>query len=375
MERVEEQQLLALLRLAMHPDEAVPVILQGQINWADVFAVSQKQSVIGIAMQGLKVWLKSEEKKEGVCKPERRLLLEWHGLAERVQKRNILLNEQSAFVVNAFKKSGFRSTIMKGQGNAWLYGNELGPLRLPGDIDVWVEGGFEKVYNLVQSVCPTKEVNELEMHFNIMKSTEVEVHYRPCIMRNPFKNRILQRFFERQAEACYKNEQMLEGCNQPTCIATLPFNLVHQLVHVHLHLFTEGIGLRQLMDYYYQLERAKESDVELDEVKATVKMLGLNRFAAALCWVLCEVFGLDEACCIWKPCASDGRFLLDEILRTGNFGHHDEENKARKKKTGFGLWNIFVRNLSLYRFDHWDWFWGPLWRIYHWCWRKLHGFK
>ena len=36
-------------------------------------------------------------------------------------------------------------------------------------------------------------------------------------------------------------------------IPTVEFNIIFQLTHIYSHLMNEGIGLRQLVDYYYVL--------------------------------------------------------------------------------------------------------------------------
>lgn len=58
------------------------------------------------------------------------------------------------------------------------------------------------------------------------------------------------------------------------------------LAHMHMHLFSEGLGLRQLMDYYYVLQHTlvDNSDwVEVCNVREIVRQesakLGLDRFA------------------------------------------------------------------------------------------------
>lgn len=38
-------------------------------------------------------------------------------------------------------------------------------------------------------------------------------------------------------------------------VPTLSFNVIYILSHLYRHVFTEGIGLRQLLDYYFVIEK------------------------------------------------------------------------------------------------------------------------
>lgn len=160
-------------------------------------------------------------------------------------------------------------------------------------------------------------------------------------------------------------------------ITTIPFNLVHQLAHIQLHLFSEGLGLRQVMDYYYQLVHAKDvmTQDEKEEIIDVVKSIKLDTLAQALTWILSEYLGLPDNCKLWQPNEEDGQFLLEEILRTGNFGHSDDRRPDGLHVGGLKYF-LYVqkRNLALSRFDRTNWLWGSLWRIYYYFWRRIHGF-
>lgn len=155
------------------------------------------------------------------------------------------------------------------------------------------------------------------------------------------------------------------------------------MVHIYHHLFTEGIGLRQLMDYYFVL---KARNNENENALRIVHSLGLDRFASALMWVVAHVFANEnenqnenhlnenENWMLWKPNEKDGGFLLKEIMMAGNFGHHDERIPQRMSAWK-SFWYLNWHNMRLLMFDPWFWFWTPLWRIYHYAWRKLKGFK
>ena len=385
MNRAQEQ-LLELTKLAINSKvEFVLTQNTPTIDWKAVLNEAIKQSLVGIAFVGFKVWRVSASVKESGSTIDKSLLTQWVGFCEKIREENLLLNKRTAQVCSNFAKDGFRTSVMKGQGNAFLYGPELSLLRAPGDIDVWVEGGFEKVNDYVQKIAPTTHVSEKDIIFNVFSDTEVEVPYRPDIMRNPFRNRRLQKFFASQAEACFTNKVQLLAINKDgeetmadAFVTTTSFNLVHQLAHIQRHLFAVGMGLRHLMDYCFQLIQAEKilSRDEKDEVIRVVKTIGLDRLACALTWILAEHFGLPKKCQLWEPNKKDGEFLLEDILRTGNFGNGDENLRNGIRSGGFkSLIDVLKHNWAMSRFDHTDWFWGPLYRVYYYFWRKRRGYS
>lgn len=194
-------------------------------------------------------------------------------MAAKIQQRNEVVNLQCVEVQQMTRKAVFRSYIMKGQGNAVLYNEDLKLLRQSGDIDVYLEGGLDKVLAYANTFAPTNEVNELEMHVKVFDDTEVEFHYRPFIMRNPFKNLKLQAFFAEEAVKCFGNKIALPNDVGEITVPTRTFNLVHQMVHIYHHLFTEGIGLRQLMDYYFVIQASNADDVVECQNQKTSEML------------------------------------------------------------------------------------------------------
>ncbi len=380
-----QKQLLDLVKLAIHPEIEIPESLKvGTIDWKEVLEEAKKQSLMGVAFVGFKIWFTSDYAKKSGAAIDKRLLMQWVGICEKIREDNLLLNKRTSQVCSNFAKDGFRTSVMKGQGNAMLYGENLSLMRSSGDIDVWAEGGFEKVNDYVQKIAPTSHISEKEIVFDVFSDTEVEVHYRPYIMRNPFRNRRLQKFFASQAEACFTNKVKLSAINKDgektmveAFVTTNTFNLVHQLAHVHRHLFAVGMGLRHVMDYYFQLIHAEKalSREEKDEVILVVKSIGLERLACALTWILVEHFGLPKSCQLWETNKEDGKFLLEDILRTGNFGHGDEIlSKTSKKNDAKSITYVLRRNWAMSRFDRTDWFWGPVSRLYYSFWRKWKGF-
>lgn len=385
-----EQLFFELIRIAIGTQDTLSRAPSAK-EWKLIYDIAKKQSLVGVCFAGVqRLATSTGSATEQRHEPPEMLYLTWMGMAAKIQQRNEVVNAQCVDVQQMIEKEGFRTFIMKGQGNAALYNDDLKLLRQSGDIDIYLEGGFEKVNAFVQRTCPTKEINELEIHYHCLPDTEVEIHYRPFIMRNPFKNRKLQRFFAEEGEKCFENKIALPNGVGEIAVPTTTFNLVHQMVHIAHHLYTDGIGFRQLMDYYFVLRTVQEVSY-VSMVQEVIHALGLDTFASALMWVLGYVFegnnhlkpaeGFETlkpfetaSWMLWEPCEKDGRMLLEEILKSGNFGHHDE-TKADLSNKWKSFWYVNGKTLRFWRFDHWAWFWSPLWRVYHFVWRKIHGYR
>ena len=345
-------------------------------EWGELYAMAKKQSLVGVCFAGVQKLVNQQQE------PPEMLYLTWLGMAAMIQQRNEVVNRQCVELQAKLAADGFRSYIMKGQSVATLYGEHLSGLRQSGDIDVYLEGGLDKVLAYARTFGEVKKVNELEMHVDVFPDTEVEFHYMPFFMRSPIRNKRLQAFFESKKEECFANKVALLNGVGEIVSPTIEFNLVHQLVHIHHHFITEGVGLRQLMDYYFVVLAADKevhpstgSGTNISEVQRVVADLELNRFASVLMWVLMHVFGLKVEQALWAPCEKDGKVLLNEILVSGNFGHTDERAKDIQTSRWKAFWFVNGKTFRFWRFDHWAWFWSPIWRVYHFCWRKAKGFK
>lgn len=101
---------------------------------------------------------------------------------------------------------------------------------------------------LAESLGQKADVTEQHVHLDLFEDTEVEAHFTPSVLKSPWTNRRLQKWFEEQAadQFEHKNEAGL-------CVPNDEFNLVFLLIHVYRHLFGEGVGMRQVMDYYFAL--------------------------------------------------------------------------------------------------------------------------
>jgi hypothetical protein len=231
------------LRFCIGPAKEIPGSLK-EVDWKELYAIAKKQCLVGVLFDGIK---KLPAEHVGMKKE---LLLQWMAESQMLEKANVRLNDAAIQVSEWFRKKGFRTCILKGQGNALMYPNPYS--RTPGDIDIWVEGGDKRVISFVRSISPHEKACYHHIEFPSYKGVEVEVHYRPSFLLCFWHNRKLQKYYERVKEEQFSHRVML-GEQGEIAIPTVEFNLIFQLTHIFSHLMNEGIGLRQLLDYYYVL--------------------------------------------------------------------------------------------------------------------------
>ena len=229
------------LRFCIGSAKQIPDSLK-EVDWKELYAIAKKQCLVGVLFDGIK---KLPAEHVGMKKE---LLLQWMAESQMLEKANVRLNDAAIQVSEWFRKKGFRTCILKGQGNALLYPNPYS--RTPGDIDIWVEGGDKLVISFVRSIFPHKKACYHHIEFPSYKGVEVEVHYRPSFLLCFWHNRKLQKYYERVKDEQFSHRVML-GEQGEIAIPTVEFNLIFQLTHIFSHLMNEGIGLRQLVDYYF----------------------------------------------------------------------------------------------------------------------------
>ena len=239
----QHQIFFDFLRFIVGSAKEIPDSLK-EADWKELYAIAKKQCLVGVLFDGIK---KLPAEHVGMKKE---MLLQWMAESQMLEKANVRLNDAAIQVSEWFRKKGFRTCILKGLGNALMYPNPYS--RTPGDIDIWVEGGDKRVISFVRSISPHEKACYHHIEFPSYKGVEVEVHYRPSFLQCFWHNRKLQKYYERVKEEQFSHRVML-GEQGEIAIPTVEFNLIFQLTHIYAHLMNEGIGLRQLVDYYYVL--------------------------------------------------------------------------------------------------------------------------
>ena len=425
------------LRFCIGSAKDIPGSLK-EVDWKELYAIAQKQALLGVLFHGIQRLPKE-------LAPEQKLVMQWLAMAEMIRKQNIRLFQDSVKVCQNFENEGFANCILKGQGNALLYPDPY--MRTSGDIDIYLAGGRKRVMRYINKVCPNQVMRYHHVDFPVMK-TAIEVHFTPSYMFFPVHNRRMQKWFGKVMDLQCSNVVTLPDGYGEIHVPQVSFNVIYILSHLYRHIFTEGIGLRQLLDYYFVIcdfhkvyqnssnhpvplskegstshpsplsseERdvtalrcseplrskdggpskvspncagwdrqdvsgdtattASPSSAALDRVQKELKHLGLWKFAQAVMFVMKEVFGLSEDRMIAPMDEREGRFLLDEIMRGGNFGQYDDRMGSKVGESKIHRYfRMNLRNLRFVKHYPTEALCEPVFRTWFAGWKKIHGIR
>ena len=334
-------------------------------EWRILYEIAQQQSLLGLLFDGMQRWM---EKGGARAKPPKGVLLKWYAVSERIKAGNRKANAVCAEVTGLFAESGFRTCILKGQGNTLNYPSPF--VRTSGDIDLWVEGGAKKVLDFLHGKRVCDHVAYHHADAGSCRGIAVEVHYRPSFMANPVHNRRMQKWFRMVQEEQFSHKVHLPEEDGSVCVPTHAFNRIYQLAHIYKHIIQEGVGLRQIVDYYFVLKQGFTEEERVHD-EHLLRQLGLYEVATAVVWVLKKTLGLEERLQIVAPNEKLGSFLLDEIMQSGNFGQYDQ-----RVKHGGSQWERNLQRLQRDRRLMWyfpsECLWEPIFRWYHFFWRLRH---
>ena len=370
------------LRFCIGSAKEIPDSLK-EADWKELYCIAQKQALLGVLFYGIRRLPKE-------LAPEQKLLMQWMVMAELIRKQNIRLFQDSVKVCQNFENEGFANCILKGQGNALLYPDPY--MRTPGDIDIYLSGGRRKIMKYVDQVCPNQVMRYHHVDFPVMK-TAIEVHFTPSYMFCPIHNRRMQKWFGKVMDLQCSNVVTLPDGYGEITVPTTSFNVIYILSHLYRHIFTEGIGLRQLLDYYFvlvkwhtdltnltdsnkSLPQMTQINTDLDALQHKLKYLGLWKFAQAVMFVMKEVFGLSEDRMIAPMDEREGRFLLEEIMRGGNFGQYDDRMGSKVGESKIHRYfRMNFRNLRFVKHYPTEALSEPLFRTWFAVWKKIHGIR
>lgn len=277
-------------------------------EWQELYEIAHQQQLVGVCYRGVQALFEY-----GLRVPQD-LIIEWMSEAELIEQRNDLYTQRCIKVQTRLSDKSFMSSVLAGQGAARDYGEGLQTLRQPDSIDIFANGTLEELQEFAERIGQEVGPHDYrQLPLLAWDDTEVHLHYRIAIGKNPIRNRLLKTWFEKNRKALYVKDGEI---TRPSAA----MNAVYMLVHLYWKFLYEGITLRDLMDCFYAMKRlaAKDRSVAINFEKV-LKGFGLLDFSRGVVWAMQEAFGLEPEAQIVKPLASKGSFILHQVMTGRNF--------------------------------------------------------
>lgn len=401
-----------------------------KMDWRQLYSFASKQAIIGFCFDGIE---RLGREYPSLLKDNpigQNLLMTWMGKVQQIRRRNMKVNVVASRLYRQLQGDGLRCCILKGQGNAQMYPNPYS--RTPGDIDVWVNASRNDITEYAKKHFTLEDDIRYHHLETSIDDVPVELHFIPCVMNNPIYNHRLQRWFERNADLQCSNVARLSDDAGEIAVPTTAFNVIYQLCHLYHHFFDEGVGFRQMIDYYYVVcdfykvnqisssypaPPSKEDSIFfpshsfsgggvtdppcrtvplrskdgvpsvtpdyarwehlssigedcLAVLQGELKWLGLWKFAGAVMYVLHEALGLPEDRMIRPMDKKRGELLLSEIMDGGNFGkHYAKYGHFTQQGMAKKYFLKIWRNMHFVRYYPAEALSEPVFRTWHFFWR------
>lgn len=393
-------------------------------EWMALFDMAKKHSLVAVAFRALSklkgihsAGFSADDAGEAGTSAltiDKTTYLKWLGLTAKIAQRNKVVTRECVQLSERLAHDGMMCCIIKGQSNLVNYPEELRECRTPGDIDVLMRSmekpdaiDFPIRYCIKQCHKHDVPVGKICYHHMDMPTgfeTSVEAHHRAVWLNSPIRNWRLQNWLEDNMPFHSLSISPLKVEGSFPC-PSASYNAIYQLLHIYKHMFEEGIGLRQLLDYYFVLrslhiEQGSFADrtesmaqwaegmgiavKSNEEIMHTLCRFGMKKFASATMYVLMTVFSPSHPSLkgqeldwqtrwpwmICKPDEKEGKFLLNEIMQAGNFGKYDTRIAHETSQMRHTIEKT-KHNLRLLTHYPEEVLWEPIFRIYHFFWRKL----
>ena len=322
-----QEAFFALLRAGLWEQE-VRLEPYGEIDFPAILDLAEEQSVVGLLAAGIEHVVDR--------KPQKKAVLQFIGRTVQLEQRNQAMNYFIGVMVEKMRAAGIEAVLVKGQGVAQCYERPL--WRSCGDVDLFLsDENYERAKAFLTPLAASVEEEYVrEKHLGMtIDPWVVELHGR---LYGGLSGRI-----ERELDGVYR-ETFGRGVvrswdNSGVRVPQLAVenDVFYVFTHILQHFYKGGIGLRQVIDYFYLLRKCKADGMTGQakaEFRKTLKDFGMTKFASAIMYIMHHVLGIDKECLLLEPNEKEGKFLLNEVLLLGNFGRAETRKEALETAEG-----------------------------------------
>lgn len=325
-------QFLELLRAGLWGRPADPALFPiGGTDWKAVLRIAREQTVPVIIADGIETLPEDRWPAKGT-------MMKIIMIRVKTSQMHHLLNTTLNKIVNALDAENIPSVLLKGQGVAQNYMKPES--RNCGDIDLYTGPvGYERACEIIsemnQGAHKVEEESQRHMHLHL-NGIEIEVHRLASKMPGKKLNESFQHWTKESIDDHFCSDELKLWDNNGTNIhlATGTFDAFFILYHAVRHMFSEGVGFRQICDWTMYLHR-HHAEINSKELAKRLREFHMETIWREFSILAVNALGLPanelpiypEGMCTDASGKLKGSAKTDKILNhifiSGNFGRFD----------------------------------------------------
>lgn len=358
-----QKQLIELIKFALggECDKSILTSLDIQA----LFGAAQGQTVLGLAMDGLEKLSLPLSNRD-----DRQILFSWVGTREMIYQQNTLHRKTLKTIHELLKSNGIQEVYMKGVTVALRYPQPLH--RTVGDIDfVVAKDDFKRTLEALEKIAKV-DYDLVHEHHGMahIGDITIEPHYKVHNYQYEANDKAMQEIFD---DVFPNKLRYVDIDDEQVPMFPPTMESVFLISHMVNHVYEEGLGLRQVIDYRQLLEN------DSDKIDWTLHTEYLQRMhmtrAFRVFTRICEKYlGLSTSICKLQYTSSEVRFadkMIEDIMNVGNFGRNayifDHSSKWGEAKNYLWVLNRCIRLGALCRTEAMSW---PMAKAKRYFWKK-----
>lgn len=352
-----QELFLELIHVAVGNQDRLSRCLSDK-EWSTLYAMSEKQTMIGICFRGIQQ-LPQEQK------PSAGNYYNWLAATTQIQQQSEMHRKVICKVARHLKARGINAIFMKGLTCASRYPQP--ELRQCGDIDFVVRSeDFEKTLGALEEIG-TVDHSLIHEHHGMawVDGVTIEPHYKIHNYQNPKNDKTMRKLQKAvlNAPACY-----VDIAGEQIRVFPQVFEGMFLVSHMVNHVYEEGLGLRQVLDYYYWLGHF---DGDKEMFFALLDKMQMRR-AARIFGLICENYiGLEKGKGCMEPASEKDIAFADkfiqDIMAVGNFASGIRSELTSPTKS---YWWVTKRSLRLAYLCPSEAYWWPVSKMKRYIWKK-----
>ena len=303
---------LWLLRAALF-DEKLDVSAFAEADWRQIFHLANVQTVSSLILDGMGMLPSS------VLQIPFDIKMMLFAKMQRMEQINTLHRSVIVKIYKALKAEGIQAVFMKGQTVSLRYPNPL--RRTPGDIDFVVASeDFDRTMAVMEKIGKVDHGLVHEHHgMAWVDDVMVEPHYKVHNYQRPSTDQAMQEIFSSVFPSKLSSAD-IDGYEVPVFSPT--FESVFLISHMVNHVYEEGLGLRQVIDYAMFLHHCADK-IDWMQHHEWLYRMRMERAWRIFTCICVEYLGLPLPSQV-EPFSYNERKraakMMDDILKVGNFG-------------------------------------------------------